>query len=97
MSRWSVCRARRAVVRGWARSMAYEATQTDTKEKPKDSTKDAEILKQALEDYDAAYEFQRGNIDEANEDLKFRRGRQEDHRLCKACGRSRSPGQGATK
>jgi hypothetical protein len=58
--------------------MAYEATPADAKEKPKDSTKDAEILKQALEDYDAAYEFQRGNIDEANEDLKFRRGRKED-------------------
>jgi len=56
--------------------MAYEA---DTPSKPrKESAKDADILKQALEDYDAAYEFQRGNIEDANEDLKFRRGRPED-------------------
>jgi hypothetical protein len=53
--------------------MAYE-------EKPKDKPKggDKDILKQALEDYDAAYQFQRGNIDDANEDLRFRRGRTED-------------------
>ena len=41
-------------------------------------TKADDILKQALEEYDAAYEFQRGNIDDANEDLRFRRGRTED-------------------
>ncbi len=72
--------------------MAYELTTSDeanlpsrsaakagTKDKKsKDTSKDADILKQALEDYDSAYEFQRGNIDEANEDLRFRRGRKED-------------------
>jgi len=54
----------------------YAVDSEAKKKKPKD--KDAEILKQALEDYDSAYEFQRGNIDEANEDLRFRRGRKED-------------------
>lgn len=39
---------------------------------------DQDILKQALQDYDAAYQFQRGNIDDAYEDLRFRRGRKED-------------------
>lgn len=54
--------------------MAYEE-----KPKPrKKDKKDDDIIKQALEDYDAAYEFQRGNIDDANEDLRFRRGRTED-------------------
>jgi hypothetical protein len=57
--------------------MAYDAT-----DKPQDARKpkkgDDEILRQALEDYEAAYEFQRANIDEANEDLRFRRGRKED-------------------
>jgi hypothetical protein len=53
--------------------MAYE--EPDKAKKPK---QDDELLKQALEEYEAAYEFQRGNIDEANEDLKFRRGRKED-------------------
>lgn len=57
--------------------MAYETDEAKDK-KPKDTKADADILKQALEDYDAAYEFQRGNIDEATEDLKFRRGRMED-------------------
>jgi hypothetical protein len=51
-------------------------------DKPKDARKrktgDDELLRQALEDYEAAYEFQRANIDEANEDLRFRRGRKED-------------------
>jgi hypothetical protein len=50
-------------------------------EKPEERKKtkgDDEILRQALEDYDAAYEFQRGNIDDAYEDLRFRRGRPED-------------------
>ncbi len=57
--------------------MAYEETSAEeTKEKkPKDNP---DIVKQALEDYEAAYQFQRGNIDEANEDLRFRRGRPED-------------------
>src|ERR1041385_8292182 len=41
-------------------------------------TKDDDILKEALENYETAYEYQRANIDEANEDLRFRRGRQED-------------------
>lgn len=59
--------------------MAYEAPADQTKPKAKKDTKaDADLLKQALEDYDSAYEFQRGNIDDANEDLRFRRGRQED-------------------
>lgn len=59
--------------------MAYEATADESKPRDKKDTKaDADILKQALEDYDAAYEFQRGNIDDANEDLRFRRGRTED-------------------
>jgi len=57
--------------------MVYDAT-----DKPEDARKrkagDDEILRQALEDYEAAYEFQRTNIDEANEDLRFRRGRKED-------------------
>lgn len=60
--------------------MAYEA-EADAKPKEgkrKSKEKDADILKQALEDYDSAYEFQRANIDEANEDLRFRRGRRED-------------------
>ncbi len=52
--------------------------QADTKAKQKDDGTDDDILKQALEDYDAAYEFQRGNIDDAYEDLRFRRGRKED-------------------
>jgi hypothetical protein len=47
-------------------------------DKPKRTEKDDDILRQALEEYDAAYEFQRGNIEEANEDLKFRRGRKDD-------------------
>jgi hypothetical protein len=59
--------------------MAYEEKPADDKaKKPKSEKADADILKQALEDYDSAYEFQRGNIDEANEDLRFRRGRKED-------------------
>jgi hypothetical protein len=59
--------------------VAYEATPATDKPKARKETKDdADILKQALEDYDSAYEFQRGNIDEATEDLKFRRGRMED-------------------
>lgn len=57
--------------------MAYEQA-TDQKEPRKATGKDDDILKQALEDYDAAYEFQRGNIDDAYEDLRFRRGRRED-------------------
>jgi hypothetical protein len=60
------------------RLMAYEADATDKPKARKEGKDDADILKQALEDYDSAYEFQRGNIDEANEDLKFRRGRTED-------------------
>jgi hypothetical protein len=61
------------------RLMAYEEPADAAKDKkPKDAEKDAGLLKQALEDYDAAYEFQRGNIDDANEDLRFRRGRKED-------------------
>lgn len=57
--------------------MAYEAEAAEKpKEKPPAGKED--ILRQALEDYKAAYEFQRGNIDEANEDLRFRRGRKED-------------------
>ncbi len=58
--------------------MAYEA---ETAEKPKERKRTKEnddILKQALEEYCAAYEYQRSNIDEANEDLRFRRGRKED-------------------
>lgn len=51
---------------------------SSAKEKPKGEAKDADLLKQALEDYDAAYQYQRGNIDDATEDLKFRRGRKED-------------------
>lgn len=59
--------------------MAYEEVSADAKEKRRKGTeKDADLLKQALEDYDAAYEFQKGNIDDANEDLRFRRGRMED-------------------
>lgn len=58
--------------------MAYEADATDKPKARKEGKDDADILKQALEDYDAAYEFQRGNIEEATEDLKFRRGRTED-------------------
>jgi hypothetical protein len=58
--------------------MAYEADATDKPKARKEGKDDADILKQALEDYDSAYEFQRGNIDEATEDLKFRRGRPED-------------------
>ena len=54
--------------------MAYE----ETTDKPKKAEKDDDLLKQALEDYDSAYEFQRGNIEDANEDLRFRRGRTED-------------------
>ena len=53
---------------------AHEAKETKRKSKEKD----ADILKQALEDYDAAFEFQRGNIDAATEDLIFRRGEKED-------------------
>jgi hypothetical protein len=54
--------------------MAYEE-----KPKPrKEGKDDADILKQALEDYDVAYQYQRGNMDEAYEDLRFRRGRKED-------------------
>jgi len=56
--------------------MAYE---TSEKPKPRKENKaDADILKQALEDYDVAYQYQRGNMDEAYEDLRFRRGRKED-------------------
>jgi hypothetical protein len=55
--------------------MAYDDKPEDAR-KPKAG--DDEILRQALEDYEAAYEFQRANIDEANEDLRFRRGRKED-------------------
>lgn len=59
--------------------MPYEEKPADDKaKKPKSAEADAAILKQALEDYDAAYEFQKGNIDDANEDLRFRRGRTED-------------------
>jgi hypothetical protein len=36
------------------------------------------ILKEALENYQSAYEFARGNIEDAIEDLKFRRGKKED-------------------
>lgn len=57
--------------------MAYEADEAKPV-KAKEKEKDADILKQALEDYDVAYAFQKGNIDDANEDLRFRRGRQED-------------------
>lgn len=42
------------------------------------ASKDEDILKQALEDYDNAYMFQRSNIEDAYEDLRFRRGRPED-------------------
>lgn len=60
--------------------MAYEppAPEEDKNKKRKETKDDADILKQALEDYDAAYLAQRGNIDDANEDLRFRRGRKED-------------------
>jgi hypothetical protein len=58
--------------------MAYEETASQSKEPRKEQAGDEDILKQALEDYDAAYEFQRGNIDDAYEDLRFRRGRKED-------------------
>jgi hypothetical protein len=62
--------------------MAYEAEEAKPDapkdKKPKSKEKDAQLLKQALEDYDAAYEYQRANIDAANEDLRFRRGEKED-------------------
>lgn len=58
--------------------MAYEAQTADKPEQRKEGKDDADILRQALEDYDAAYQFQRGNIDDAYEDLRFRRGRPED-------------------
>ena len=54
--------------------MAYE----EKPKKRKEDKADDEILRQALEDYDVAYQYQRGNMDEAYEDLRFRRGRKED-------------------
>lgn len=55
--------------------MAETAPDGTKEQEPKDNP---DIVKQAMEDYEAAYAFQRGNIDEANEDLRFRRGRKED-------------------
>lgn len=55
--------------------MAYEAK--DTESKP-DKSDWVEIHEEALLEYDRDYAREKGNIDEAYEDLRFRRGRKED-------------------
>lgn len=50
----------------------------DDKKADKATSEKDDILTEALANYENAYEFARHNIDEAMEDLRFRRGRKED-------------------
>lgn len=62
--------------------MAYQATDdlpdTDKKDDKKKSADWEAVHKQAIEEYERDYAKERNNIDDAYEDLRFRRGRRDD-------------------